>query len=66
MWGCACVPLSQAALLRQQFEKRRKERLVQVREQERVFAQRVRDEVRSKQEAERRLLEEHLKVIIVP
>jgi len=58
--------LSQAALLRQQHEKRRKERLVQVREQERVFAQRVRDEVRSKQEAERRLLEEHLKVIIVP
>ena len=66
MWGCACAPLSQAALLRQQHEKRRKERLVQVREQERVFAQRVRDEVRSKQEAERRLLEEHLKVIIVP
>lgn len=39
---------------------------MQVREQERVFAQRVRDEVRSKQEVERRLLEEHLKVIIVP
>lgn len=58
--------LSQAVLLRQQCEKRRKERLVQVREQERVFAQRVRDEVRSKQEGERRLLEEHLKVIIVP
>lgn len=39
---------------------------MQVREQERVFAQMVRDEVKSKQEAERRLLEEHLKVIIVP
>ena len=57
-------PLSQAVLLRQQREERRRARLVQVREQERVFAQRVRDEVRSKREAERRLLEEHLQVII--
>ena len=50
-------------LLHQQREERRKARLVQVRKQERAFAQRVRDEVKIKREEEKKLLEEHLQVI---
>lgn len=53
----------QAMLLHQQREERRKARLVQVRKQERAFAQRVRDEVKIKREEEKKLLEEHLQVI---
>ena len=56
----------QAMLLHQQREERRKARLVQVREQERAFAQRVRDDVKIKREEEKRLLEEHLQVIWQP
>ena len=56
----------QAMLLHQQREERRKARLVQVRKQERAFAQRVRDEVKIKREEEKKLLEEHLQVIRQP
>lgn len=56
----------QAMLLHQQREERRKARLVQVRKQERAFAQRVRDEVKIKREEEKKLLEEHLQVIWQP
>ena len=56
----------QAMLLHQQREARRKARLVQVRKQERAFAQRVRDEVKIKREEEKKLLEEHLQVIWQP
>ncbi len=54
--------MPQAALIRQKREERRKARMVQVREQERAFAKRVREDVREKREEERRLLEDHLQV----
>ena len=53
-------------LLHQQREERRKARLVQVREQERAFARKMRDEVKIKREEEKKLLEEHLHVIWQP
>lgn len=53
-------------MLHQQREKRRKARLVQVREQERAFARKMRDEVKIKREEEKKLLEEHLQVIWQP
>lgn len=53
-------------LLHQQREERRKARLVQVREQERAFARKMRDEVKIKREEEKKLLEEHLQVIWQP
>ena len=53
-------------LLHQQREERRKARLVQVREQERALARKMRDEVKIKREEEKKLLEEHLQVIWQP
>lgn len=50
-------------MLHQQREERRKARLVQVREQERALARKMRDEVKIKREEEKKLLEEHLQVI---
>ena len=61
---CCCTPY-QAALLRQQREDRRKARLLEVREQERSFAKKVRDNVRTKKQEERRTMEEHLQAVLV-
>ena len=58
-----CTPY-QAALLRQQREERRKARLLQVREQERSFAKKVRNNVRTKKQEERRAMEEHLEAVL--
>ena len=54
----------QAALLHQQREDRRKARLLEVREQERSFAKKVRDNVRTKKQEERRAMEEHLQAML--
>lgn len=56
--------LYQAAMLRQQREDRRKARLLEVREQERSFAKKVRDNVRTKKREERRAMEEHLQAVL--
>lgn len=50
----------QAAALHRQREERRKARLLQVRKQEKAFAKSVREEVKTKKEAERRAIQEHL------
>lgn len=39
---------------------------VQVREQEKVFARQVRENVRRKKEEEKRLLERHIQVLLIP
>lgn len=51
-------------MLRQQKEERRKARLLQVREQEKSFAKKVRDNVKAKKEEERRTVEEHLQAVL--
>ena len=56
--------LCQAALLRQQREERRKARLVQVREQEKTFAKKVRSNVKTKKQEEIRAIEEHLQAVL--
>lgn len=62
MWHC-CTSC-QAALLRQQREERRKARLLEVREQEKNFARKVRDNVKAKREEERRAVEEQLQAVL--
>ena len=54
------------SLLRHHRDERRRARLVQVREQERLFARKVREEVKGKREEERRVLEQHLQVTRAP
>lgn len=54
----------QAALLHQQREDRRRARLLEVREQERSFAKKVRDNVRTKKQEERRAMEEQLQAVL--
>ncbi len=49
----------EVAILRRQQEERRKARLIQVREQDRGLARRVRDGVHSKKEKERCVLDIH-------
>lgn len=39
---------------------------VQVREQEKIFARHVRENVRRKKEEEKRLLERHIQVLLIP
>ena len=56
--------LCQATLLRQQREERRKARLIQVREQEKTFAKRVRNSVKTKKQEERTAIEEHLQAVL--
>ena len=54
----------QAALLRQQREDRRRARLLEVREQERNFAKKIRVNVRTKKQEERRAMEEQLQAVL--
>ena len=51
-------------MLRQQREERRKARLLEVREQEKNFARKVRDNVKAKREEEKRAVEEHLQAVL--
>lgn len=51
-------------MLSQQREERRKARIVQVRQQEKDFAKKVRDNVRTKKEEERRAIEERLQGVL--
>lgn len=53
-------PNEEAERIRKENEQRRKTRLIQVRQQQRVFAKKLRDDVKKKREEERRLLLNHL------
>lgn len=52
--------ITQAAILKKKKEERRKVRLLQVREQDRCLAQRMREGVNTRKERERCLLESHV------
>lgn len=57
---CANLITIQAAVLKQKKEKKRRARLLQVREQERGLARRMCQDVQSKRDDEKRLLDYHI------